>query len=146
MSVDLQNLSADTGWEHASRDERADDPADTRLPEGRDATRRRRPASHVTARRTSTGLADDEVLDEFRRFRASGDRELRNRLVLHHRHLAEHHARRFAGRGEALGDLVQVALLALVKAVERFDPDYGVAFSAFAGPTVVGELRRHFRD
>ena len=94
-------------------------------------------------------LAGDEDNCErelFRRLRATGDRELRNRLILRHRHLAEFYARRFSGRGEALADLEQVALLALLKAVERFDPDYGVAFGTFAQPTIVGELRRHLRD
>jgi RNA polymerase sigma-B factor len=88
----------------------------------------------------------DCVRELFRQFRATGDRDLRNQLVLRHRYLAELYARRFTGRGESLADLVQVALLALLKAVERFDPDYGVAFGSFAEPTIVGELRRHFRD
>jgi len=57
-----------------------------------------------------------------------------------------HCARRFARRGEPLDDLVQVAQLGLLKAVERFDPTYGVQFPTFAMPTVLGELRRHFRD
>jgi len=91
-------------------------------------------------------LQDLCIQDLFRRYRTSGDRELRNHLVEHHRHLAEHHARRFRGRGEPDADLSQVALLALLKAVERYDPDYGVAFATFAEPTILGELRRHFRD
>lgn len=120
------------------------------MPVDRRIAVRRRATSQIGAERTPVErlgtVADDDVLDEFRRFRASRDRELRNRLVLRHRHIAEYHARRFTGRGEALGDLVQVALLALVKAVERFDPEYGVTFGTFAEPTIVGELRRHFRD
>ncbi len=55
-------------------------------------------------------------------------------------------ARRFAARGEPLEDLLQVAQLGVLKAVERFDPEVGVAFPSFAMPTVLGELRRHFRD
>ena len=60
--------------------------------------------------------------------------------------LAEFLARRFAHRGEAADDLRQVALVGLLKAVERFEPDRGLQFSSFATPTITGELKRHFRD
>ena len=63
-----------------------------------------------------------------------------------HLGLAHQLARRFASRGENYDDLVQVASLALIKSVERFDPDRGVEFSTFATSTVIGELKRHFRD
>lgn len=55
-------------------------------------------------------------------------------------------ARRYAGRGEALEDLVQVAEVGLLHAIDRFDPDRGVQFSTFAAATIVGELKRHLRD
>jgi RNA polymerase sigma-B factor len=92
-----------------------------------------------------SGLYDD-VAALFRRYRQTGDRAHRNELVVRYRYLADSAARRFAGRGEPLDDLRQVALLGLVKAVDRFDPDYGVIFPTFALPTVLGELRRHFRQ
>lgn len=82
----------------------------------------------------------------FAELRRTGDRRLRNELVEDHRWLALHCARQFAHKGEPLDDLVQVALVGLLKAVDRFDPRVGVVFSTYAVPTVVGELRRHFRD
>ena len=60
--------------------------------------------------------------------------------------MAHHLARRFANRGESYDDLVQVASVALIHAVDRFDPDLGFEFSTFATRTVLGELKRHFRD
>ena len=60
--------------------------------------------------------------------------------------LAAHIAKRFSRPGMGNEDLRQVAMLGLVKAVDRFDLDYGVPFAAFAGSTIEGELKRHFRD
>lgn len=87
-----------------------------------------------------------ELLDRFREARRTGDRSQRNALVAEHLSIAEACARRFANRGEPLDDLEQVAMVGLVKAVERFDPNAGVPFAGFAVPTITGELRRHFRD
>lgn len=72
--------------------------------------------------------------------------DLRNRLVRMHLPLVEHLARRFRNRGEPLDDLTQVATIGLIKSVDRFDPERGVEFSTYATPTVVGEIKRHFRD
>jgi RNA polymerase sigma-B factor len=74
------------------------------------------------------------------------DASLRDRIIAAHLGLAEYLARRFANRGEPLDDLFQVASLGLLKAVDRFDPDRGVEFSTYATHTIVGELKRHFRD
>ena len=92
--------------------------------------------------------ADDEseLFELFREYRRTHDRRLRNRLIEANAQLAPALARRFANRSEPLDDLEQVAMLGVLKAVERFDPDRGTPFAAFAVPTVVGELRRHFRD
>jgi len=79
-------------------------------------------------------------------YREIRDPAIRNALVEDHRWLAVHYARRFAHKGEPLDDLVQVATVGLIKAVERFDPTVGVLFTSYAVPTVVGELQRHFRD
>src|SRR5881296_4418538 len=91
-------------------------------------------------------LPKSEVSRLFRELRNSEDPEVRNKLIESHLGLVEYLARRFAGRGEPLEDLVQVGTIGLVKAVDRFDPDREVEFSTYATPTIVGELKRHFRD
>jgi RNA polymerase sigma-B factor len=84
-----------------------------------------------------------QAFDAFAETREGG---LRDQLIEAHIGLAEYLARRFANRGEPLDDLVQVASLGLLKAVERFDPARGLEFTTFATPTILGELKRHFRD
>jgi RNA polymerase sigma-B factor len=73
-------------------------------------------------------------------------RDLRDDIVTMHLPLVEHLARRFRDRGEPHEDLVQVGTIGLIKAVDRFDLERGVEFSTFATPTIVGEIKRHFRD
>jgi RNA polymerase sigma-B factor len=93
------------------------------------------------------GVPDrDHVKALFRRYRETQDLEVRQELIEAHLGLVEYLARRFAGRGEPLEDLVQVATIGLIKAVDRFDPDREVEFSTYATPTIAGELKRHFRD
>ncbi|HEY9410509.1 MAG TPA: RNA polymerase sigma factor SigF [Jiangellaceae bacterium] len=72
--------------------------------------------------------------------------QTRNRLATIHLPLAEHLARRFTGRGEPYEDLVQVATIGLIKAIDRYDPHRGVEFSTYATPTILGEIKRWFRD
>ncbi len=93
---------------------------------------------------TAPDVAHEREL--FARYKETGDRAIRNELAERHRGLAITLARRFNGRGEPLDDLLQVAMIALLRAIERFDPERGNSFTTFATPTVLGELRRHFRD
>jgi RNA polymerase sigma-B factor len=88
----------------------------------------------------------EELRQKFVEYRRTQERKLRNELIEAHRSLASHLARRFANRGEPFDDLLQVAYLGMLKAVERFDPERGLEFSTFATATVEGELKRHFRD
>jgi RNA polymerase sigma-B factor len=85
-------------------------------------------------------------MEVYRRYRRSRDPRLRVAIVELNAGLAHGLARRFDHRGEELDDLVQVAFSGLLKAIDRFDPDQGVRFATFAVPTIVGELKRHFRD
>lgn len=87
---------------------------------------------------------DREVIALFERI--EDDPEARDEVVLRFQPLAEYLARRFDGRGESHEDLVQVANIGLLNAVDRFDPDRGVPFASYAALTIVGELKRHFRD
>ncbi|HZC98970.1 MAG TPA: RNA polymerase sigma factor SigF [Actinomycetes bacterium] len=82
----------------------------------------------------------------FRRFAESRDASMREELVGIHLPLVEYLARRFRNRGEPLEDLVQVGTIGLLKAIDRFDLEREVEFSTYATPTIVGELKRHFRD
>ena len=80
------------------------------------------------------------------RYRSEGDPAAREQLVQRFLPLARQLARRYQRGGEQLDDLVQVASLGLLKAIDRFDPERETAFSSFAVPTILGELKRHFRD
>jgi RNA polymerase sigma-B factor len=108
-----------------------------------------RPSGPQLLTRPANSGRPDEIATpdpRFARYRATGDRAIRNALVEDHRWLGRHCVRRFKNTSEPIDDLTQVAMLGLVKAVDGFDPAFGFAFSTFAVPTILGELRRHFRD
>ena len=88
----------------------------------------------------------DEERRLFRAYLEQGDLGARERLVERFLPLAKQLARRYGSAGEPLDDLVQVASLGLVKAIDRYELDRGTAFSSFAVPTILGEIKRHFRD
>jgi RNA polymerase sigma-B factor len=114
------------------------DPADTQL--AADAERAAK-TSHDRARARELfadliALSDDDPKRQ----------RVRDELVEMHLPLVEYLARRFRNRGEPLDDLIQVATIGLIKSVDRFDLERGVEFSTYATPTIVGEIKRHFRD
>lgn len=83
---------------------------------------------------------------KFAEYAAARDPRVRDELIREYLGFAHGLSHRYARRGEPVEDLEQVAALALLKAVERFDPERGVKFTTFAAPTIIGELKRHFRD
>ncbi|MCD4534377.1 RNA polymerase sigma factor SigF [Nocardioides sp. cx-169] len=107
-------------------------PLDDPAPTGVDLTRRR-------SAEFFTQLHDDTAPQSSRD-------AARDSLVHLHLPLVEHCARRFRNRGEPFEDLVQVGTIGLIKSIDRFDSDRGVEFSTYATPTIIGEIKRYFRD
>ena len=94
--------------------------------------------AELRADRTLDSGLDHSGVSEFDR--------LRNELVVAHLNLVRYLAVKFANRGEALDDLIQVGTVGLLKAIDRFDLERGVEFTTYATPTIVGEIKRYFRD
>ena len=92
------------------------------------------------------GYDRDDTRELFRLLRETGDEQYRERLSELHLPLVRYLAKRFADRGEPLEDLVQVGSVGLMKAIDRFDLEREVKFSTYATPTIVGEIKRYFRD
>src|SRR3954465_3006423 len=102
------------------------------------------PSPDIRPPRVAEGLATDEEL--LMRFYETRDPTVREELVNRYMQFARGMALRYRSGNEPTEDLIQVASLGLVNAIERFDPTRGIPFLGFAAPTVLGELRRHFRD
>ena len=102
------------------------------------------PVEHQAAPGPGEGLASEAQL--WKRLREHGDPGAREELVRRYLPYAKNLALRYRGASEAFDDLLQVANLGLVNAIDRFDPARGTPFTAFASPTILGELKRHFRD
>jgi len=97
-------------------------------------------------KRSQKKLAREELLSLFQTYNENKDPKVKEILVGSYMNLVHSLARRFANRGEPLDDLVQVASMGLLKAIDRFDSSRNVQFTTYAVPTIVGELRRYFRD
>jgi len=95
------------------------------------------------ARSGTRDAATPELFEEYQRAR---DPKVREQLILAHTNLVHYLARKFANRGEPVEDLVQVGMIGLINAIDRFDPSRGIRFATYATPTIVGEIRRYFRD
>ncbi len=93
-----------------------------------------------------TATMEDVRLQELIESACAGDERAQEAVLEQHLPLVRALASRYTGRGEPLEDLVQVGSIGLVLALKRFDPERGVPFKSFAIPTIVGEIRRHFRD
>lgn len=101
----------------------------------------------MTSKTSGKSAWDKEKTRElFRRFKEEGDMDAREKLVMSHLNLVRFIANKFKNRGEPIDDLIQVGYLGLLKAIDRFDPSRGLEFTTFATPTIMGEIKRHFRD
>jgi RNA polymerase sigma-B factor len=87
-----------------------------------------------------------EATGLFELYKKSRDPAVRDQLVTQHENLVRFLASKFANRGEPLDDLIQVGMIGLINAIDRFEPDRGIKFSTYATPTIVGEIKRYFRD
>ena len=103
-----------------------------------------RSGPHKQSRRLSWDKVYTKKL--FRKYRLEGDEAARDELITMYLNLVKYLASRFRNRGEPIDDLVQVGTIGLIKAIDRFDIDRQVEFTTYATPTIVGELKRYFRD
>ena len=91
-------------------------------------------------------MADEKINELFQRYKESGDVAIRNQIVEKYLYIADILAKKFVGRGVEYDDLRQVAAFALLRGVDRFDPDMGMQFTTFITPTITGEIKNYFRD
>lgn len=91
-------------------------------------------------------MAEESVNELFRLYKESGDIALRNKIAEKYLYIADILAKKFVGRGVEYDDLKQVASYALLRGIDRFDPDLGMQFTTFITPTITGEIKNYFRD
>lgn len=118
------------------------------MPSAEGTEERRAARRRLSARAPKGKLAWDKerTRELFRRYKEEGDEEAREQLIVSHLNLVRFLASKFKNRGEPLDDLIQVGTIGLIKAIDRFDPSRGLEFTTFATPTILGEIKRHFRD
>ena len=91
-------------------------------------------------------MADERINELIRQYKESGDIALRNQIAEKYLYIADILAKKFVGRGVEYDDLKQVAAFALLRGIDRFDPDLGMQFTTFITPTITGEIKNYFRD
>ena len=111
-----------------------------------DPEERRRQRAKRPPREGKAAWDKERTRELFRLYKEEGDEEAREQLIVSHLNLVRFLASKFKNRGEPLDDLLQVGTIGLIKAIDRFDPNRGLEFTTFATPTIMGEIKRHFRD
>ncbi len=91
-------------------------------------------------------MAEENVNELFRQYKETGDKAVRNKIAENYLYIADILAKKFVGRGVEYDDLKQVASLALLRGIDRFDPALGMQFTTFITPTITGEIKNYFRD
>ena len=91
-------------------------------------------------------MAEEKMETLFQRYKETGDVAIRNQIAEKYLYIADIIAKKFVGRGVEFDDLKQVASLALLRGIDRFDPDLGMQFTTFITPTITGEIKNYFRD
>ena len=91
-------------------------------------------------------MAEENVNELFQQYKETGDKSVRNKIAEKYLYIAEILAKKFVGRGVEYDDLKQVASMALLRGIDRFDPSMGMQFTTFITPTITGEIKNYFRD
>ena len=107
---------------------------------------RRRLRANRAPREGKLAWDKERTRELFRLYKEEGDEDARQQLVVNHLNLVRFLAGKFKNRGEPMDDLIQVGTIGLIKAIDRFEPQRGLEFTTFATPTIMGEIKRHFRD
>ncbi len=111
-----------------------------------DPEERRRARAKRPPREGRVAWDKERTRELFRLYKEEGDEEAREQLIVSHLNLVRFLTSKFKNRGEPIEDLMQVGTIGLIKAIDRFDPARGLEFTTFATPTIMGEIKRHFRD